>query len=93
MSTKRREELLKYPDVRFWSIKPVVANRELQVLKDVQAFLESRSFFNEAGDTSSLIDRVALLYTINRRQRTSLVLKTKLVSSMCGSYKIFYTSQ
>ena len=42
----------------------------LQSLKDVQAFLESRSFFDEASDTSFLIDRVAVLSTVNTKQST-----------------------
>ena len=42
----------------------------LQSLKDVQAFLESRSFFNEASDNSSLIDHVAVLSTVNTKQST-----------------------
>ena len=42
----------------------------LQSLKDVQAFLESRSFSDEASDTSSLIDCVAVLSTVNTKQST-----------------------
>ena len=37
----------------------------LKSLKDVQAFLDNPSFFDEGRDTSSLIDCVAVLSTVN----------------------------
>ena len=42
----------------------------IQSFKDVEAFLESGSFFDEASDTSFLIDRIAVLSTANLKQST-----------------------
>ena len=42
----------------------------LRLLKDVQTFLESRSAFDEASLTSTLIDQIAVMSTFKKRQST-----------------------
>ena len=51
-------------------LKIVTFKEAIDSLQDVTNFLESRSCFTEATDTSCLIDRVAMLHSINARQST-----------------------
>ena len=51
-------------------LKIVTFKEAIDSLQDVTNFLESRSCFYEATDTSCLIDRVAMLHSVNARQST-----------------------